>query len=457
MRVRGDVKRLALMTAAIATTVIGMFPIAADAATVTGTRVFVEEGVQGLPDTYNLDVRYEGAPGEANDVTVTITGDQVTFEDAGAEIEPRGHCTSDGPSRVVCSSSGDSLRFRRVELGDGDDRVQIETDDDLGLTRVSGGDGNDTLQGADPPERLAGGSGDDLVDGGAGSDTIIGGGGSDELRGGEPATPYEFDFIRDGERDGEAASDTIIGHPAQSSFSYALRTKRVTVDLPAGVAGARGEHDSLSGISRVVGGKGPDVMLATDAGAFLLGGEGADRIEGGRAGDSLAGESGADRVLGGGGDDRIFDNSDNARDLVSCGWGSDLVESTDKRDRLSRDCEDASWLRSRRADPSRVTVQPAISRRDALFHLTCVDPDGCRGRVTLLTAGRRLLLGDGPIDIKRRGGRRQEVGVRLNARGREYLRRGGYVRVVIFGSGLPCGGCLNPRPVKTGFTTFMKR
>jgi hypothetical protein len=29
--------------------------------------------------------------------------------------------------------------------------------------------------------------------------------------------------------------------------------------------------------------------------------------------------------------------------------------------------------------------------------------------------------------------------------------------VVIFGSGLPCGGCLNPRPVKSGFTTRMKR
>lgn len=443
--------RIALLASAF----VCLLPAAAEAATATGTRVFSEEGVQGLPDSYVLKVRYEGGPGEANDVKVTFTGEEVAFEDASAEIEPGDHCASDGPSRVVCSSTGDELSTTRVVLGDGDDAVGFDYDR-ARLIRVLAGPGGDTLQGGISNEFLYGEAGDDLVDGGAGTDRVNGGAGSDELRGGEPATPFEFDFIVDGERDEEAASDTIIGTPGQSSISYASRRQGVTVDLPAGVAGAPGEQDSLSGISRVVGGKGPDAMLATNAGAFLLGGAGADRIEGGRAGDSLSGGGGPDRVVAGGGDDRLFDNSDNARDRLKCGQGDDYVESSDKRDRLRSDCEDASWLRSRRADPSRITVQPEISRRRALFRLTCVDPDGCHGRITLLTAGRRLLLGDGPIDIKRRGGRRQEVVVRLNARGREYLRRGGYVRVVIFGSGLPCG-CLNPRPVKTGFTTFMQR
>jgi hypothetical protein len=429
----------------------------AQAATATGTRVFVEEGVQGLPDSYNLDVRYEGAPGEANDVTVTTTGEQVVFEDAGADIEARGHCTRTEPGRVVCSSGDDGLRWVRVVLGDGDDQLRVETDRDFHLVKVWGGPGDDSLGGAQHSERLDAGPGDDVVDGGAGTDTLIGGPGRDELRGGEPATPFEFDFLRDGERDAEAASDTFIATDGQAGVIYASRRERVTVDLPAGVAGARGEQDTLSGISRVVGGAGPDIMIATDAGAFLLGGPGDDRIEGGDSADSLSGEGGRDRVFGRDGDDRLFDNSDNARDLQSCGPGEDLVESSDKRDRLRADCEDATWLRSRRADPSRVTVQPEIRRRRALFRLSCIDPDGCRGRITLLTAGRRLLLGDGPIDINRRGDRRQEVVVGLNARGREYLRRGGYVRVVIFGSGLPCGGCLNPRPVKTGFTTRMER
>ncbi len=418
--------------------------------------MFVEEGVQGLPDSYALRVLYEGGPGEANDVTVTFTGDEVAFEDAGAEIEPGDHCASDGPSRVVCSSSGDELSTTRVVLGDGDDasalRLRPRTPrPDIRAVWVA------THSKAGFPTRACTARhGDDLVDGGAGSDRVNGGAGSDELRAGEPATQFEFDFIVDGERDGDAASDTIVGNPGQSSYSYASRREPVTVDLRAGIAGAPGERDSLTGISRVTGGKGADSMIATHTGAYLLGGPGDDRIEGGRAGDSLAGEGGADRVFSYGGGDRIFDNSDNARDVVFCGRGSDFVESTDKRDRLSPDCEDASWLRSRRADLGRITVQPSISRGDALFSLTCVDSDGCRGRITLLTAGRRLLLGEGPIDIKRRGGRRQEVVVRLNARGREYVRRGGYVRVVIFGSGRPCG-CLNPRPVKTGFTTFMDR
>ena len=448
-------KRGALLTIAI----VCCLPAGAQAATATGTRVFVEEGTQGLPDTYNLDVRYEYAPGEANDVTVTTTGEQVVFEDAGAEIEARGHCTRTEPGRVVCSSGDDGLRWVRVVLGDGDDQAQFASDRAFHLVEVWGGPGNDTLGGAQHSERLDAGPGDDLVDGGAGTDTIIGGPGSDELRGGEPATPFEFDFLRDGERDAEAASDTFIATDGQAGLSYASRTAGVTVDLPAGVAGAPGEEDTLVGINRVVGGNGPDVMLATDAGASFVGGPGADRLEGGDSADSLSGEGGPDRVFGGGGDDYMPDNSDNARDVHNCGPGEDFVDITDKRDRLRRDCEDGAWLRSRRADAGRITVQPEISRQRAVFRLICVDPEGCRGRITLLTAGRRLVLGRGRIDIERarNSQRRHEVAVRLNDRGRGYLRRGGNVRVVIFGSGLPCSGCLNPRPVKSGFTTRMKR
>lgn len=452
-------KRLALMTAFAALSC--MFPVAAEAATATGTRVFVEEGIQGLPDSYSLAVHYEGEPGEANDVTVTIAGKVVAFEDAGAEIEARGGCTSDGPSRVVCSPSGDDgLGHINVELGDGDDLVRIETDRDRSVRRILGGPGDDTLQGVSASERLFGGPGDDVVDGGPGSDAINGGGGRDELRGGEPTNDSDFDFIHDGERDGSAASDTIVVHPGQGQLDYGSRRRRVTVDLQAGVAGAAGERDTLSGISSVVGGNGPDIMLGTDGFDFFRGGAGADRLEGRGSRDLLYGQKGADRVFGGAGDDHMSEDSDNARDIQSCGRGEDWVTSSDKRDRLRPSCEEGAWLNNPRLtatdEINRITVQPELSRRRAVFRTTCAGSDGCSGRITLLTAGQRELLGRGPIEIRRPRSGRHDIVVRLNARGRQYLRRGGYVRVVIF-SRDPCNGCTNPRSVKSGFTTFMKR
>jgi hypothetical protein len=425
----------------------------AQAATATGTRVFSEEGVQGLPDSYVLHVRYDAATGEENRLTATINGEELVLQDPGAEIEVRGECTSTGPHRAVCSSSDDDLSDIRVNLGDRSDQFGIETDVHTGI-RVSGDAGDDVLQGGVSSDSLHGGAGNDVVDGGPGSDTVNGGGGRDELRGGEPGGQSDYDFIHDGERDGSAASDTIVVQGG-GQLDYGSRRKRVTVDLAAGVAGAPGERDTFTGISAVIGGAGPDVMLGTARFDFFRGGPGADRLEGRGSRDLLYGQGGPDRVFGGGGDDVMSDNSDNARDIQSCGSGEDWVQVSDKRDLLRPSCEDGSWLRSRRADESRVTAQPAISRRRVVFRLTCADSDGCLGRITLKAAGRRLALGRGGFDIERRRNRHRVV-VRLNARGREYVRRGGHVRVVIFGSGRPCG-CSNPRPVKTGFTVFMRR
>jgi hypothetical protein len=442
--------RTALLTAATCATIVCTFPAAAGAATVTGTL----EPVDGeRPDYRSLDMRFEGEPGEANQLTMTVTTEEVVFEDLGAEIEVRGACASTGPNRAVCSA-GDDRRYKWIELGDGDDQLQIENGS---LIEVWGGEGNDTLHGGSGPERIDGELGDDLVDGGAGIDTIIGGGGSDELRADEAATPFEHDVIIDGERDESAASDTIVGRSGLVSLSYASRRERVTVDLRAGVAGAAGEQDRLIDIHVVGGGEGPDVLLGSDGDDSFGGGGGADRIEGRGGDDYLTGGDGADRVSGGPGNDGSDGNLDNVRDIQNCGSGDDFVADSDKRDRLRPSCEDASWLRSPGAH-ERITVHPAISRRRAVFRSTCAARAGCRGRITLVTAGQRLGLGRGRIDIERtRKQIRHKVVVRLNARGRKHMRRGGYVRVVIFSPGRPCHGCTNPRPVKSGFTTRMKR
>jgi hypothetical protein len=450
--------RAALLTAA-ACAATGAFPAVSGAATATGTRVVIEEGVQGLPDTYGLMVDYEGSPGEGNDVTVTISGNQVAIEDPGIEIERRGECALDRPGRVVCSSGDEYLVSTRVAAGDGDDRVQAAEDDERRVL-VEGGPGGDTLTGGMSGEQLLGGPGDDVVDGGPGTDTINGGDGSDQLRAGELIGTLGVDLIVDGESDESAGQDTIDGE-GHASLSYRSRKKGVTVDLEAGDAGAPGEHDRISGIATVFGSEGPDVMLGTDDGDLLRGHEGDDRLEGRGGNDLLLADRGTDRVIGGGGDDSLSGPDDDARDGLNCGHGDDLVVESDRRDRLRANCEKARWLASRRSPPSQITVQPRLTRRRAIFRTTCRDFTRCRhAEIRLLSADSRRLLGRADIDPRRR--RRAsdplyKVVVRLNAHARKRLRRGLNVRVVIFSPGTPCGGCSNPRPATSGFTTRMKR
>ena len=56
-------------------------PAVAGAATVTGTRVLVEDAPRYGGPIYELMVRYDDRQGEANDVTATSAANQVTIED----------------------------------------------------------------------------------------------------------------------------------------------------------------------------------------------------------------------------------------------------------------------------------------------------------------------------------------------------------------------------------------
>lgn len=432
----------------------------AEAATATAERVRVEE--EGIV-YYVLEVRFEAAVGEANDLTVTITGDEVAFDDAGAAIDAQGECTNTGPNRAVCSSAGASLSIRPVSLGDGGDRVRIETEATGGI-RARGGPGDDRLFGGDGTDYLFAGPGDDLVDGGRSGDTINGGGGRDELRAGERASAYEFDFIEDGDSDRAPDSDTIVGHADQTTLSYRSRTRPVVVDLSSGIGGADGEVDRVTGITLVEGGTGPDELFGTSGGDYIRGNSGADYIRGRGGDDGVLGQRGRDRVYGGTGDDLASDDSDNAVDIQHCGPGDDLVSSSDKRDLLRRSCEDGAWTTSPDlGEFNRITAQPALGRRLAVFRSTCREFPKCSGRIVLQTRGSRAVLGRGRFEFRRYrgddpdGARRHEIVVVLNERGRDWVGRGGYVRVTII-SRYDCNGCLNPPPpAKTGFTTYMRR
>jgi len=446
-----------LLLAIICATSIISLPAVAGAATVTGTRVLIEDAPNAVP-IYNLRVVYDDEQGEPNDVMATVTQKQVIFEDSSAELEAEGVCARTTPHRVECSN-GDDVAVRRVALGDGDDRVRFGPGRPY-IVRVAGGAGDDDIVGSGNSDRLFGGSGDDAVDGGGGGDTIDGGLGSDVLRAGSDGA---YDIVIDGDSDRATSPDTITGQPGRTTVSYRERRTPVAVNLRAGTGGAPGEGDTLTGITLLEGGTGDDVLGGSSDDDFIRGNDGDDVIRASEGSDGVQGNRGRDRVYGGAGDDLASDDSDNAVDSQHCGPGEDFVSSSDKRDVLRR-CEDGAWTTSPDAGdiPNRITAQPAFDGRLAVFRSTCREVPKCSGRIVLKARGSRAILGRGSFEFRRYGGNpdnapRHEIVAVLNRRGREWVGDGGYVRVTIV-SQYDCNGCLNPPPPgRTGFTTYMRR
>ncbi len=133
---------------------------------------------------------------------------------------------------------------------------------------LMGGAGNDSLGGSDGANRLLGRDGNDYISAYAGDDTVEGGAGDDSLEGG-------------------LGADIVSGADGHDRISDGLG-----ILLPAGEED--GAEDTLSG------GAGNDTMIA---------GGGADRLEGGEDDDLLTGGAGADHLAGGGGHDVLADHT----------------------------------------------------------------------------------------------------------------------------------------------------
>ena len=147
----------------------------------------------------------------------------------------------------------------------------------LAVNKV-GTNGNDVLRGTDGEDNLLGLGGQDDIFGRGGSDNLAGGAGKDNVLGGD-------------ERPG----------------------------------GGDKNLDGGSGNDFVGGGRGSDNIAGGDGNDFL--------VDGGLR------ESSRDNLAGGDGDDVIdVINRPAAKDLVSCGSGSDRVLA-DRKDAVARDCE----------------------------------------------------------------------------------------------------------------------
>jgi hypothetical protein len=245
------------------------------------------------------ELRYEGEPGESNDVELTRDGSSIRVRDAGATIRAHGGCTNEGPNQARCSPpEGPSMGIVlvRAELGDLADRLVNAA----------------TAQ----PSIVGGGFGDDHLTGGDSTDTLTAGPGRDRLEGGPG-----LDFLYEGEGGSAVEPDVLDGGPGVDAVSYAGRTAPVVVDLigPGRPSGERGEGDSLAAIEQATGGRGADVMKAGPEAVVFSGGRGGDRLVGGFGNDRMFGDEGHDKLYGGGGRDRLMGGTGNDGIRAGCG------------------------------------------------------------------------------------------------------------------------------------------
>ena len=159
-----------------------------------------------------LEVTFQAAPGEANELRMVPDPDGVRIVDSGAEIVAGAFCRVVAPNDARCGPPAPEGLLATALTGDGSDRVIARVGNvvlgpgrDFGVVvgaTVFGGSGDDMVRakgtgaivtgdaGADEvlgfggDQYLAGGSGRDHVIGGPGADRIEAGRGGDTIAGG---------------------------------------------------------------------------------------------------------------------------------------------------------------------------------------------------------------------------------------------------------------------------------
>ncbi len=240
---------------------------------------------------------------------VTMSLDDITVlaaSDGNDEIH-----VSKGPGgSIVVSVNGEEYSYTRkeaatliIDAGAGNDNVVVDEDVHMDLN-ITGGAGNDNLQG---------GSGDDIIVDNLDSNVLDGGAGEDIL--------------------------VANGNSSKSLFSkvwdYALGDKSA-FDTPVNVINGGDGNDYIEGGKGndvINGGAGDDYIYGLNGDDTISGGDGHDYIDGGKGNDVIDGGDGNDDLFGGKGNDTISGGAGN--DVIAGGKGNDIVDGGEGADNIS--------------------------------------------------------------------------------------------------------------------------
>ncbi|WP_218044791.1 DUF5801 repeats-in-toxin domain-containing protein, partial [Kiloniella majae] len=195
-----------------------------------------------------------------------------------------------------------SLTTTNVDLGDGDDFYENQTDS---ADHVTAGIGNDTIKVGGGIDVVYGGEGEDHIEGGNGNDIIFGGDDDDILRGGNGQDLLKGDD-GDDELDGGNDKDTLFGGIGND------------------------ELEGGNGNDTLLGGIGNDELSGGNDNDYLYGEEDNDTLEGGNGLDQLFGGSGSDYLSGGNGNDFLY--GQDGEDILIGGNDDDTLIGGDDAD-----------------------------------------------------------------------------------------------------------------------------
>ncbi|HYI40968.1 MAG TPA: Ig-like domain-containing protein [Allosphingosinicella sp.] len=157
------------------------------------------------------------------------------------------------------------------------------------MTTVTGGSGNDNLNGGNGDDTINGNGGNDTADGKSGDDTINGGTGNDNLDGGSGDDTIDGGADHD-DIDGGSGDDTLTGGSGDDDIDGGSGDDEIH--------GGSGEDD-------INGGSGDDDLFGDEDDDFINGHSGNDDIFGGGGADILRGFTGNDHLHGNAGNDQI--------------------------------------------------------------------------------------------------------------------------------------------------------
>ncbi|MBC7476790.1 MAG: hypothetical protein H7317_01675, partial [Pseudorhodobacter sp.] len=364
--------------------------------------------------------------------------------------------------------------------GDGDDTVSnfgASENDQLGTT-LTGGAGNDSLQGSFGDDLFieGAGSGDDVLDGGSGSDTVDysgalsavrvflqvfspdrslefytglarGGSGRDYLIYVDHAIGSRFGDVLCGDEgdntltglggadtlQGGYGADHLDGGAGRDVARYTDDYSGVTVNLTTGLGtSGQADGDVLVGVEDVVGGYGRDQLAGTKRGNLLDGGSGGDDGLNGLGGnDCLLGRDGADYLSGGSGSDTLTGGTQGDSlhgDTLRGGAGNDhfvFVTELDSPSYSGDVIEDFSQIDGNRdlIDISALHTLP-LAEGEAPFVLTAhhghAHFSGTAGEVRLVEGGNSTVV---QIDLDGDGYRDMEILVKnmLTLTGHDFI------------------------------------
>lgn len=274
-------------------------------------------------------VFYAAAPGEVNNLAVSLSGTDHVLTDSGATVDAGPGCSSSG-NTATCAATG--IIGLTVS---GDDGADSLTNNTSTPSTLSGGDGNDsleggfandTLRGNQGVDSLSGRAGDDLIDvRGDRSDIVTCGTGDDTVRAdGADLVASDCETVdRGGAPPPPPPEPTSGASPTAGALLGPVETG--TLDQGACAMDRLGTPDD-------------DRIAGTALGDNLFGLQGDDALNGKANDDCLFGGVGSDRLSGAGGDDRLLgDDADGAvpgNDRLFGNAGNDLLVGGPGRDRL---------------------------------------------------------------------------------------------------------------------------